>query len=220
MDVLRKTLYPPLVTFLEGSSSGGGKKGASEVQEEGWETQLHETSKVHPATPTGTYRPGTKEKLEKVLSLREDPTGEAHRTITRAGLMELREERDQRRIGLEKKMKAMVRACEKLRVISESGTSTTVKKLYEQSNYKPDTRNKTSSSPLPAFASLSSKPFTLAEEEQLKTEGGERKKKLSLAERKYYEARVEGLFPREMKVPRDTWGNGPRWDYDWKKVGA
>lgn len=213
MDTIRKALYPPLTTtFTAGSSSSASasskKKAAPEADAEAKEqrvfvTALHETSKTHASSPTGTYHPQMLDRLTHVLLPipNADPARakETHETITRAHLVSKRMERESRERALRAKEASLKRACDALRAISESSSDRSVKRLYEAAMYQPDVRNKNSASPAPEV---------------------EEGKKLSLAERKYYDARIEGVFPREMKVPRDTWPNGERWDYGWKRVGV
>jgi large subunit ribosomal protein L40 len=213
MDTIRKALYPPMTTtFTAGASSSSAsskKKAAPEADAEASQQQrvfvttLHEASKTHASSPTGTYHPQMLDRLTHILlpSPDADPARakETHETITRAHLVSKRLERESRDRALRAKEASLKRACDALRAISESSSNRSVKRLYEAAMYQPDVRNRNSASPTPEVA-----------------EG----KKLSLAERKYYEARIEGMFPREMKVPRDTWPNGERWDYGWKRVGV
>lgn len=215
MDTIRKALYPPLTTtFTAGASSSvaaSKKKPAQETDSDSAETSqqrvfvtaLHETSKTHASSPTGTYHPQMLDRLTHILlpSPDADPARakETHETITRAHLLSKRLDRESRDRSLRAKEVSLQRACDALRALSEGSSDKTVKRLYEAAMYRPDARNRNSASPAPEVG-----------------EG----KKLSLAERKYYEARIEGLFPREMKVPRDTWPNGERWDYGWKRVGV
>ena len=213
MDTIRKALYPPLTTtFTAGaSSSASSKKKASPEADTAAEasqhrvfvTALHETSKTHASSPTGTYHPQMLDRLTHILLPTPDAdpvrAKETHETITRAHLVSKRTDRESRDRALRAKEASLKRACDALRELSETSSDRSVKRLYEAAMYRPDARNKTSASPTPEVA-----------------EG----KKLSLAERKYYDARIEGMFPREMKVPRDTWPNGDRWDYGWKRVGV
>ena len=164
---------------------------------------------LHPRCETVSHRPipsssfPRPDRLTHVLlpTSNADPTRakETHETITRAHLVSKRMERESRERALRAKEASLKRACDALRAISESSSDRSVKRLYEAAMYQPDVRNKNSASPAPEV---------------------EEGKKLSLAERKYYDARIEGVFPREMKVPRDTWPNGERWDYGWKRVGV
>jgi len=221
MDTIRKALYPSMTTtFVAGASapppaptnkkksdtkspSTPADEAGEQNQQRTFVTALHETSKTHASSPTGTYHPGVIDRLTHILvpSSSSDPARakETHETITRAHLLSKRLDRESRERSLRLKESSMVRACQALKEISESSSDPSVKKLYESAMYRPDARNKNSASPAPE-----------------PVEG----KKLSLAERKYYDARIEGLFPREMKVPRETWPNGDRWDYGWKRVGV
>jgi large subunit ribosomal protein L40 len=221
MDTIRKSLYPPqTTTFVVGGSSSSSSASPSNkkktedspsnaVSDDGeprprtFFTALHESSKTHASSPTGAYHPQMIDRLTHILapSSSSDPTRakETHETITRAHLLSKRLDREARERSLRAKENSMSRACQALKDLSESSTDSSVKNLYEFAMYRPDARNRNSASPSPA-----------------PVEG----KKLSLAERKYYEARIEGLFPREMKVPTETWPNGDRWDYGWKPVGV
>lgn len=45
----------------------------------------------------------------------------------------------------------------------------------------------------------------------------EKEGKTSLAEKRWKASRMEGLVPRELGVPRETWA-GERWRYEWRSV--
>lgn len=102
---------------------------------------------------------------------------EVHETIERAWKTHQRDVRESRQAALRAKHAEMVRACEALKNADE--------RLYAQAMVKPDIRKSSSSAPLDP-----------------QPEGG----KTSLAEKRRKAARIEGLFPREWPVPRETWG--------------
>jgi large subunit ribosomal protein L40 len=106
---------------------------------------------------------------------------EVHETIERAWKTHQRQVRESRKSALEAKHAEMVRACEALKQCDE--------RLYAQAMVKPDIRKSSSSAPLDP-----------------QPEGG----KTSLAEKRKKAARIEGLFPREWPVARETWGK-ERW---------
>ena len=102
---------------------------------------------------------------------------EVHETIERAWKTHQRSLRESRQAALAAKHAEMVRACEALKQADE--------RLYAQAMVKPDIRKSSSSAPLDP-----------------QPEGG----KTSLAEKRRKAARIEGLFPREWPVARETWG--------------
>lgn len=115
--------------------------------------------------------------------------GEAvHETIGRAWLSHQRALREQRQAALERKSESIRRACDALKAVDA--------RLYAAAMVKPDIRKSSASMPL-----------------KQQPEGG----KTSLAEKRWKASRIEGLVPRELGVPRETWG-GEKWRYEWTSV--
>ncbi|KAI5448825.1 hypothetical protein NCC49_006339 [Naganishia albida] len=114
---------------------------------------------------------------------------EVHETIRRAWLAHQRTLRDAREASLAGKSTSIRRACDALK--------RTDARLYALATVRPDIRKPSSSPPLRA-----------------QPEGG----KTSLAEKRWKASRIEGLVPRELQVPRETWPGGERWRYEWRAV--
>jgi large subunit ribosomal protein L40 len=113
---------------------------------------------------------------------------EVHGTISRAWAGHQRALRDQRHASLSAKAESMRRACDALKTADA--------RLYAAAMVKPDIRKSSAAMPLKA-----------------QPEGG----KTSLAEKRWKASRIEGLVPRELGVPRETWA-GERWRYEWRAV--
>lgn len=200
IDLLKRLLYPIQTTIFKTKKRAVARDDPNEGKE--YVTQLHIGSRTHKTSPTGVYHPQVLDRLTHILvpvanadARRADET---YRTITRAHQLVKEEAEKKRQTTLSSKYSSLTRACEALRQVSQNTSDPVVKSLYEKATYKPDPRNKATASPLP-----------------VELQG----RKMNLAERTYYEARIEGLFPREFKVPTETWPTGQKWKYDWKPVG-
>ncbi|KAJ9092652.1 hypothetical protein QFC21_006716 [Naganishia friedmannii] len=120
------------------------------------------------------------------------PDPEVHETITRAWLTHQREKRVAREDALTKKYEQMVRACDALKSVAQGENV----RLYNSAMERRDIRK--ASAGLPTV------------------EGGG---KVSLAEKRWRASRIEGLFPRELQVPRETRGE-VAWTSEWVEPGA
>lgn len=218
LDIIRRTLYPPTPTTSLAPNAPTG----SSLQ-----STLLDSTRRNPSTPTGSYSSNLVPKLRYVLGEKK----EIHETIMRAweGYQDRQEKL--RELDLRKKFASMQRACERLRMLSTSSSSSSLlsssidssspsdqsqeedhnnptnkylRNLYNSAMYTPNMR-KTPSSLSPSSPSSSSS-----------TTGPSRK--MSMIEKKWRASRIEGLFPRELEVPRESWKSGERWSYGWKKV--
>jgi len=120
------------------------------------------------------------------------PDPEVHETITRAWLTHQREKRVAREESLARKYREMVRACDALKAVAHGDHA----RLYNAAMERRDIRKASAGLPV--------------------VEGGG---KVSLAEKRWRASRIEGLFPRELQVPRDTRGE-VAWTNEWVEPGA
>jgi len=126
---------------------------------------------------------------------------EVHETISRAWLLHQKQKEKRRQKALQAKYDSMRAACEALRQLAVGPNAIpSGRRLYDAAMVKPNPNKATASEPTPQPSGDPAAP----------------KPKRSLAENKYFAARIGGLFPRELPVPTETWRNGERWDYEWK----
>ncbi len=146
------------------------------------------------------------ERLQYVMAREQGAEGtkakEVHETINRAWSLHQKQKEKRRVKALQTKQDSMREACEALRQLAVGPNAIpSGRKLYEAAMTKPNPNNKANVVPT----------SSTAEDDTAKP-----KPKRSLAENKFFAARIEGLFPREMPVPTETWKNGERWDYEWR----
>jgi large subunit ribosomal protein L40 len=126
---------------------------------------------------------------------------EVHETINRAWLLHQKQKEKRRQKALQAKYESMRAACEALRQLAVGPHAIpSGPRLYDAAMVKPNPNKAAMSEPTPLSSIDPAAPIP----------------KRSLAENKYFAARIGGLFPRELPVPTETWKNGERWDYEWK----